>query len=137
MLDFTVKRAPHVGLVAAAQLLPNSEAIGRGGNLLVADADYDAVRGQIRLVAVTTGTFFGQQMTAGNIYAVVGSGKGLYSGDGGPARRGLAPLVLATASSAAMMIRPTRQQRRRFHEALLLRLWHACCGTFLVAVLPV
>jgi hypothetical protein len=73
------------GPAAAAQLLPNSEAIGRGGNLLLADADNTTYRSQIRLIAATTGTFFGQQMTAGRIYPVAGTGHDGYSGDGGPA----------------------------------------------------
>jgi len=73
------------GPAAAAQLLPNSEAIGRGGNLLVADADYSTARSEIRLVAATTGTFYGQHVIAGRIYAIAGIGRDGYSGDGGPA----------------------------------------------------
>lgn len=85
------------GPAAAAQLLPNSEAIGRGGNLLVADADYSTYRSEIRLIAATTGTFFGQQMTAGNIYTIAGIGDDGYSGDGGPAV--FARLRLSTLSA--------------------------------------
>ena len=36
-------------------------------------------------MAGTTGTFYGEHMTAGDIYTVAGNGKGPYSGDGGPA----------------------------------------------------
>ena len=36
-------------------------------------------------MAASTGTFYGQHMTAGHIYTVAGNGKGPYSGDGGPA----------------------------------------------------
>ena len=85
------------GPAAAAQLLPNSEAIGRGGNLLVADADYDTGRSEIRLVAATTGTFFGQHMTTGNLYTIAGIGRDGYSGNGGPAV--LARLRMSTQNS--------------------------------------
>jgi trimeric autotransporter adhesin len=36
-------------------------------------------------VAETTGTFYGQPMTAGDIYTVAGNGVEGYAGDGGPA----------------------------------------------------
>ena len=73
------------GPASSAQLLPAAEATGRGGNLLVADATADTFRSEVRLVAASTGTFFGQQMTAGNIYTVAGLGGDGFSGDGGPA----------------------------------------------------
>jgi hypothetical protein len=85
------------GPATAAQLLPNSVAIGRGGNLLVADADYSTYRSDVRLVAATTGTFFGQHMTTGHIYTIAGAGNDGYSGDGGPAV--LARLRLSTKSA--------------------------------------
>jgi DNA-binding beta-propeller fold protein YncE len=37
------------------------------------------------VVAESTGTFYGQAMTAGDIYTVAGDGTSGYSGDGGPA----------------------------------------------------
>ena len=37
------------------------------------------------MVAASTGTFYGQAMTAGDIYTVAGDGINGYSGDGGPA----------------------------------------------------
>jgi hypothetical protein len=37
------------------------------------------------MVAASTGTFYGQAMTAGDIYTVAGDGDLGYSGDGGPA----------------------------------------------------
>ena len=40
-----------------------------------------------RVVAATTGTFYGQAMTAGDIYTVVGSGQVGYGGDGGLATK--------------------------------------------------
>jgi hypothetical protein len=39
----------------------------------------------VRVIAQSTGTFFGQSMTAGDIYTVAGDGVTGYSGDGGPA----------------------------------------------------
>jgi hypothetical protein len=43
--------------------------------------------GRILAVPVSTGTFYGQRMTAGNIYAIAGNGRRGFSGDGGPARQ--------------------------------------------------
>ncbi len=37
------------------------------------------------MVAATTGTFYGQAMTAGDIYTVAGDGKCGFAGDGAPA----------------------------------------------------
>ncbi|MGH3157163.1 MAG: hypothetical protein ACRDNF_11375, partial [Streptosporangiaceae bacterium] len=51
------------------------------GNLLIADT-YNQ---RIRVVAQTSGTFYGQSMTAGYIYTIAGDGTYGYSGDGGPA----------------------------------------------------
>ncbi len=42
---------------------------------------------RVRVVAATTGTFYGQAMTAGDIYTVAGSGGTGFSGDGGPATK--------------------------------------------------
>jgi secreted PhoX family phosphatase len=58
---------------------PQGVAVDAAGNLLVADA------GRVRVVAARAGTFYGQQMTAGDIYTVAGNGRSMYSGDGGPA----------------------------------------------------
>jgi hypothetical protein len=55
-------------------------AVDGAGNLLVLDAGPSAVR----VVAATSGTFYGQAMTAGNIYTVAGGGT-LSPGNGGPA----------------------------------------------------
>ena len=53
------------------------------GNLVLSDA----VNGVIRVVAAQSGTFYGQAMTAGDIYTVAGNGSLGYAGDGGPATK--------------------------------------------------
>jgi len=70
------------GPATSAKLhLPEALAFDTAGNLVIADADNN----RVRVVAASTGTFYGQAMTAGDIYAVAGNGKSGYSGDGGPA----------------------------------------------------
>ena len=49
------------------------------GNLVIADGS------RARVVAVRTGRYYGQRMTAGDIYSIAGAGAAGYSGDGGPA----------------------------------------------------
>jgi sugar lactone lactonase YvrE len=60
---------------------PEGSAVDGSGNLVIADTNND----RIRVVAGSTGTFYGQAMTAGDIYTVTGNGTMGYSGDGGPA----------------------------------------------------
>ena len=70
------------GLAISAQLnTPQSVITDESGNLVIADAFNE----RIRVVAEQTGTFYGQAMTAGDIYTVAGNGNVEYSGDGGPA----------------------------------------------------
>ncbi len=68
--------ATRADLAGACSVAPDA-----AGNLLLADTSHF----QVRVVAAKTGTFYGQAMTAGHIYAVAGDGTGGYSGDGGPA----------------------------------------------------
>jgi hypothetical protein len=64
-------------------------AVDSAGNIIVADELHD----QIRVISASTGTFYGQAMTAGGVYTIAGLtdmyGDGIqgYSGDGGPAAR--------------------------------------------------
>ena len=72
------------GPAPAAELdQPDGLAIDSHGNLVVADL----ANNQIRVVAATDGTFYGVPMTAGDIYAVAGTGHPGFAGDGGPAAR--------------------------------------------------
>ncbi|MFI5235844.1 MAG: hypothetical protein ACHQXA_09050, partial [Gemmatimonadales bacterium] len=54
-----------------------------GGTLLYTSTDNN----RLRVVAAATGTFYGQPMTAGDIYTIAGTGTGTggFSGDGAPA----------------------------------------------------
>jgi secreted PhoX family phosphatase len=70
------------GPATAAELdNPDGVAVDHAGNLVIGDT-YNNV---VRVVAAQTGTFYGQAMTAGNIYTVAGDGTDGYAGDGGPA----------------------------------------------------
>ncbi len=70
------------GPATSAQIsFPSGVAIDGSGSLLIADSSFE----RIRVVPVTTGTFYGQAMTADHIYTVAGDGNRGFSGDGGPA----------------------------------------------------
>ena len=70
------------GPATSAELnFPSRVAVDGSGNLVIADTDNN----RVRVVAASTGTFYGVAMTAGDIYTVAGNGTGGYSGDGGPA----------------------------------------------------
>ena len=72
------------GPASKAQLYPSSEVTDHAGNLIFADAAQRVYRSEIRVIAARTGTFYGRKMTAGNIYALAGSGPEGFSGDRGP-----------------------------------------------------
>jgi hypothetical protein len=70
------------GPATAAELFfPNATTVDGAGNLVIAD-DYN---NRVRVVAATSGTFYGIPMTAGDIYTVAGTGSPRFAGDGGPA----------------------------------------------------
>ena len=70
------------GPATAAELnSPDGVAMDHAGNLLIADTGNN----RVRVVAESTGTFYGKPMTAGDIYTLAGTGTGRFSGDGGPA----------------------------------------------------
>jgi hypothetical protein len=70
------------GAAASAELdSPAGVGVDRSGNILVGDSGNSV----FRVVAGTSSTFYGQAMTAGDIYTIAGNGAAGYSGDGGPA----------------------------------------------------
>jgi ribulose-5-phosphate 4-epimerase/fuculose-1-phosphate aldolase len=69
------------GPATSAELFPRGMAVDSAGNLLIADSGDNMVR----VVAASTGAFYGQAMTAGDIYTIAGIGTAVFSGDGGPA----------------------------------------------------
>jgi hypothetical protein len=56
-------------------------AVDAGGDLFIADGEND----RVRFVPASSGTFFGQAMSAGDIYTIAGDGTVGSGGDGGPA----------------------------------------------------
>jgi trimeric autotransporter adhesin len=71
------------GAPAASSTLsaPADIALGSQRNLVIADTGHD----RVRMVAAKTGWFYGQAMTAGDIYTIAGKGAAGFAGDGGPA----------------------------------------------------
>jgi hypothetical protein len=67
--------------VQAGVNAPAAVAVDRAGNLVITDAGND----RVRVVAVASGRFYDQNMTAGDIYTVAGNGIAGFSGDRGPA----------------------------------------------------
>ncbi|HSZ36652.1 MAG TPA: putative Ig domain-containing protein [Acidimicrobiales bacterium] len=69
------------GGVATSALLngPTAVVADKSGNLVISDIG----NRRVRVVAGSTGTFYGQSMTQGDIYTVAGNGWMSYSGDGG------------------------------------------------------
>jgi hypothetical protein len=67
-------------LATYAGLWPQGVAVDAAGNLIVTDHGY-----RVRVVAVRTGTMYGQKMIAGHIYTIAGHGTAGFSGTGGPA----------------------------------------------------
>jgi hypothetical protein len=70
------------GPATAAELrAPAAVVADAAGNLVIADTGNN----RIRAVAASSGTFYHQAMTAGDIYTVAGNGTYGFAGDGGPA----------------------------------------------------
>jgi DNA-binding beta-propeller fold protein YncE len=89
---------------------PFGVAVDAAGNLLITDT----VNERVRVVAARTGTFYGQPMTAGDIYTVAGDGMGGFSGDGGPATSaGLDPGRVAVDAAGNLLITDTVNRRVR------------------------
>ena len=90
---------------------PVGVAVDGAGNLLIADTDND----RIRVVAASTGSFYGQPMTAGDIYTVADTGKSGFSGDGGPATSAklAEPSGVAVDGAGNLLIADTENNRIR------------------------
>src|SRR6185312_10862798 len=88
---------------------PGGVAVGAPGNLVIADTGNN----RFRVVAASTGEFYGQAMTAGHIYTVAGDGARGTSGDGGPAiKSGLnSPEGVAVDHAGNLVIPDTRNRR--------------------------
>ena len=70
------------GPATAAKLnAPGAVTVDAAGNLVIADT----YNNRIRVVAAPPGTFYGQAMTAGDIYTVAGNGTFGFAGDGSQA----------------------------------------------------
>ena len=83
------------GAATAASLNSCGVTADSSGNLVIASGS------NIRVVAKHTGTFYGQAMTAGDIYTVAGDGVEGFSGDGGPAASAELHNPVAVATNAA------------------------------------
>jgi trimeric autotransporter adhesin len=99
------------GPATSAELnFPENAAVDAAGNLVIADDDNN----RVRVVAASTGTFYGQAMTAGDIYTVAGDGSNVYSGDGGPATEaGMSPGYVTVDAAGNLVISDTVNDRVR------------------------
>ena len=105
------------GGVARAAALggPQGVAVDKSGNVLLIDSGWQVATGtkvRIRVVAASTGTFYGQKMSAGDIYTVAGAGKPGYSGDGGPGTAAeIQPLAITVDGAGNLVMGDTQRVR--------------------------
>jgi len=99
---------------------PGGVTADHAGNLVIGDSFNE----RVRVVAATTGTFYGQAMTAGDIYTVAGDGSQGFLGDGGPATSAelSTPAQLSVDRAGNIVIADTANQR--------IRVVAASTGTF-------
>jgi hypothetical protein len=99
------------GPASAAKLdFPGGPSLDGNGNLVFADVNSN----RIRVIAASTGTFYGQAMTAGDIYTVAGTGAAAFSGDGGPATgAGMEPGNVSLDAAGNLVLSDTGNQRIR------------------------
>ena len=96
-------KAGYIYTIAGPFPGAHAVAVDRQGNILVDDAAASVVR----LVAVRSGTFYGQQVTAGHTYVIAGHQHGPSGlGTGGPATRAWldGPDALAVAPDGRLLI---------------------------------
>jgi RHS repeat-associated protein len=90
----TAGAAGDGGLATSGEMdQPTALSLDKHGNILVTDL----ANNEIRVVARSSGTFYGTEMTYGDIYTVAGDGSSGYAGDGGAATS--SPLYLPGAAS--------------------------------------
>jgi hypothetical protein len=100
------------GPATRAQLInPSAATTDAAGNLVISDSG----NSRVRVVAATSGTFYGRPMTAGDIYTVAGDGTAGFSGDGGPATRAElnGPFAVAVDAAGNLVITDTGSNRVR------------------------
>jgi len=107
----------------ASMNTPQAVAVAPNGNLYIADAGNNV----IRMVPASSGTYFGQQMVAGDIYTVVGRARSSsttcsapgYAGDGGSAAEAQLdePTGLAIAGDGSLFIADTNNYAIRMVPA--------------------
>ena len=94
---------------------PQSAILDRYGNVVVADTAND----RVRVVAESTGTFYGQPMSAGDIYTIAGNGTGGFDGDAAPATGAEldAPVGLALDPAGNIVVADSENDRVRVISA--------------------
>jgi hypothetical protein len=90
---------------------PGGVTTDQAGNAVIADTG----NSRIRVVAAHSGTFYGQAMTAGDIYTIAGDGQRDLTGDGGPAAAAELrfPGALTADSAGNLVVADTGNQRVR------------------------
>jgi hypothetical protein len=97
---------------AAKFFLPCDAVLDHDGNVVFSDSSWvNAARGTgyrdhsgnlaVRVLAMTTGEFYGRQMTRGRIYTIAGDGTFGNTGDGGPATAAEISIPVGLAIDAA------------------------------------
>ena len=99
------------GPATSASVDPIEATVDSSGNLIYSDYGSD----RIQVIANSTGTFYGQSMTAGYLYSLAGSGTYGYSGDGGAATSAQfdGPEGLAVDSSGDLIVADSGNNRIR------------------------
>ncbi|HEY2305402.1 MAG TPA: hypothetical protein VGI05_05930, partial [Streptosporangiaceae bacterium] len=99
---------------------PSDTTVDSAGNLVIADQ----INNRIRVVAASTGTFYGQAMTAEHIYTIAGNGTQGFAGDGGPATSAALdlPYTVAVDGTGNLVISDRNNHR--------IRVLAAASGTF-------
>jgi hypothetical protein len=85
--------------------------VDQAGNVVISDN----FRNLVQVLAGSTGTFYGQAMTVGQVYTVAGTGSGVYNGDGIPATTAnlRSPWGVAVDSAGNLVFSDSDNQRVR------------------------